>query len=51
MIGWVPHANQPKPKQRGSAEFSLRDLAAQMGKQTSALEEIPDDEPVGGEKK
>lgn len=43
FIGWVPHESQPRAKKRGSATVSLRDLAQVMGKQVSALEEIPDE--------
>lgn len=26
MLGWKPHASQPKPLQRGAGEVSLKDL-------------------------
>ncbi len=26
MIGWKPHADQPKPLKRGSAKHSLKDI-------------------------
>jgi len=51
MIGWKPHENQPKPKARGSAEFSLKSFAEEM---ESDLQEIDDKdslakEPIIGE--
>lgn len=30
MIGWKHHDSQQKPKPRGSAEFSLKELAIEM---------------------
>lgn len=26
MLGWKPHPKQPKPIERGSGEFSMKDL-------------------------
>eukprot|EP01015_Nassula_variabilis_P027922 TRINITY_DN5780_c0_g1_i8.p2 TRINITY_DN5780_c0_g1~~TRINITY_DN5780_c0_g1_i8.p2 ORF type:complete len:101 (+),score=37.37 TRINITY_DN5780_c0_g1_i8:17-319(+) len=31
FIGWKYHESQAKPKKRGSAEFSLKDLHKEMG--------------------
>ncbi|KAG5184319.1 S-adenosyl-L-methionine-dependent methyltransferase [Tribonema minus] len=31
MIGWAPHASQPQPKRRGSAQHSLREVGAVSG--------------------
>jgi hypothetical protein len=43
-IGWAPHHSQPKPKQRGSAEYSLKDLGKLAGKPVETLLELDDDE-------
>ncbi len=31
MIGWCPHESQQKPKERGSAQFSLKEFAHSVG--------------------
>jgi len=31
MIGWSPHSSQPQPKERGSAEVSLKDFGDRVG--------------------
>jgi len=31
MIGWRPHISQPQPKERGSAEVSLKDFGDKVG--------------------
>jgi len=30
-IGWAPHASQQRPKERGSAQFSLKDISDHAG--------------------
>lgn len=53
MIGWRPHTSQQKPKERGTAEFSLSEFAEKVG-ELKVIEEPDDDgdtgEPGGGSK-
>lgn len=39
MIGWKQHDNQPKPKLRGSAEFSLKQFAEEINTEVYSIKD------------
>ena len=35
LIGWKQHESQQKPKERGTAKFSLKDVVSDLNKETT----------------